>query len=149
MYDRLNRADIASSLVPEPITRRGACQMYRVEDVTAPLLLARAAAITVYHGIAPLSDRNLHHLRIAGKDFRYTLELFEPALNADPSSLLGLFRQFQDTLGQIHDRIRARALLQSQNQRDPLPREFMTRLDEALLAQKQALEIEFQDIGQT
>jgi CHAD domain-containing protein len=46
---------------------------------------------------------SVHELRIAGKLLRYTLELAEPIGLRPPKSVLRVFKQLQDELGQWHD----------------------------------------------
>ncbi len=134
LEDRLAQPDALDRLAPLPLNKDGECQMYRIRDVAAAMLLTRAAAITVYRLVLPTmqdlpeairgneklaasllepADRSLHHLRVAGKDFRYTLEMLAPALGPAAQPLLAAFKSFQDALGQLHDRVTASALLRA------------------------------------
>lgn len=50
----------------------------------------------------PDNKESLHKLRIAMKNLRYTIELFQPILPELEASL-ATFKKFQDDLGEIHD----------------------------------------------
>lgn len=50
----------------------------------------------------PEHKESLHNLRIAIKNIRYAIELFEPIL-PDLDSFITTFKKFQDDLGEIHD----------------------------------------------
>jgi putative phosphoesterase len=45
-----------------------------------------------------------HQMRIAAKKLRYTMEIFEPIYNGSLSEEIAIIKQFQDILGDKHDR---------------------------------------------
>jgi CHAD domain-containing protein len=49
------------------------------------------------------SAEELHHYRIQAKKFRYTLEIFQPALGAPAREWLNRLKKVQSLLGDIHD----------------------------------------------
>jgi CHAD domain-containing protein len=51
----------------------------------------------------PFDVQNLHHLRIATKRLRYTLELFQEVLNQKVDFIIEELKKIQDELGEIHD----------------------------------------------
>ena len=107
---------------------------YTVADIAAPTLLAAAAKMTVrakaFGAAADPAARGqaLHQLRIAGKDFRYTLELLLPALAPEATTLRDWCCRFQDCLGDIHDSIRFAGLLARLERRAGLPHELIAGL---------------------
>ena len=130
-------------------------QAYRVRDVAAPVLLTRAAAITVFQDVLGGSgdretiDAALHKLRIAGKEFRYALEMLAPALSEESRQLREHFSLFQDSLGGLHDRIRFEELLDDLSRRSNLPDEVFAGLRNELNGQRMALWQAFSDQWQS
>jgi CHAD domain-containing protein len=108
--------------------------VYTVADVAAPALLATAAQLTAraraYSTATDPAARGqaLHQLRIAGKDFRYTLELLMPALSPDAAVLRDWCCRFQDCLGEIHDTLRFAKLITRLERKADLPHEQVAGL---------------------
>ncbi|HAL74891.1 MAG TPA: hypothetical protein DCM45_07390 [Clostridiales bacterium] len=120
---------------------------YQLEDTAAALLTARMAQITIYHHSVDRASgpdavaKELHQLRIAGKQFRYVLEMLQPALNNSAGVLLERFIHFQDSLGALHDRLRFSMMLKTLAENSTLlktmPEQIFTSLDNELARQKQ------------
>lgn len=91
-------------------------------------------------------DTALHQLRIAGKDFRYALELYLPAAAAGTDDLREKFCAFQDLLGEIHDRIRFADLLQQKGITACVPPEIHRELISLIMLQKQKLLQQFNQV---
>jgi hypothetical protein len=81
-------------------------------DVQAPTghnacIIARTRLAEMYSWSnfvdSPYAVRELHHLRIAAKRLRYTLEVFTDFLPAACKPLVKELEQIQDELGQLHD----------------------------------------------
>ena len=51
----------------------------------------------------PHAQKELHHMRIAAKRLRYTLEIFEDVLPAECASAQKEMKQVQEELGLLHD----------------------------------------------
>jgi hypothetical protein len=51
----------------------------------------------------PYAVQELHHLRIAAKRLRYTLELFASVLSAQTPTVIEELTRLQDMLGELHD----------------------------------------------
>lgn len=51
----------------------------------------------------PEATRDLHHLRLALKQYRYTLEILASQLSPEASRLIAFASQLQDELGRAHD----------------------------------------------
>src|SRR5947199_4776225 len=51
----------------------------------------------------PYYVRELHHLRIAAKRLRYTLEVFEDVLPAGSQAVVTELSRIQDEIGALHD----------------------------------------------
>jgi CHAD domain-containing protein len=168
---RLTRPDALDSLALPPVSKTGQCHAYRMQDVAPAILLTKAAAITVYHTVLPSpeslpvvirqaaqadpdllravtepADRPLHHLRVAGKDFRYALEMLAPGLDPSAQTLLQTFRGFQDILGQLHDRIQAISLFQDRQRAGDRRLPAVAPLLNALQTERQGLEQKFQAV---
>jgi CHAD domain-containing protein len=130
----LQPADSQAGNASKPAICRASCPSYLVKDVVAPVLLARAARMTVYFDLlaSPPDDETfecaLHKLRIAGKDFRYTLEMFMPALCPEGTALREQFRQLQDQVGEFHDDIKFAGLLEELKTQASLPGELIADL---------------------
>jgi CHAD domain-containing protein len=116
---------------------------YRLVDLAPAVLMARLAEITIFHakidqaGNPDAVEKYLHRLRIAGKDFRYTLEMLQPALNEKSQVLRNQFNQFQDSLGALHDRMRYAEMLSALAEANQLPKEVFLGLDSELSREKQ------------
>lgn len=121
--------------------------IYQLDDVSAALLTACMAQITIYHHTIDFASnpdavsKELHQLRIAGKQFRYVLEMLQPALNDTSQALLENFIRFQDSLGALHDRLRfslmLKALAASLSLQKTMPELLFTALENELSRQKQ------------
>lgn len=115
----------------KPAPNRASRPIYLVKDIVAPVLLARAAQMTVYlDRLVSSPDEHtfecaLHQWRIAGKDFRYTLEMFMPALRPESAELREQFRQLQDQVGEFHDEIKFARLLEELRTQANLPGELI------------------------
>jgi hypothetical protein len=81
-------------------------------DVQAPTghnacIIARTRLAEMYSWSnfvdSPYAVRELHHLRIAAKRLRYTLEVFADFLPAACKPIAKELEQIQDELGQLHD----------------------------------------------
>jgi len=126
----------------EPL-KKSARPNYRLIDIAAAVLTARAAEITVFHqtidqAVNPdAAQSDLHRLRIAGKDFRYTLEMLQSSLNDNSQIIKNQFTQFQDSLGALHDRIRFAQLLYELAEENQLPQDVLIGLDSELSREKQ------------
>ncbi|MEO1785301.1 CYTH and CHAD domain-containing protein [Thermodesulfobium sp. 4217-1] len=59
------------------------------------------------------NERDLHKLRIATKDLRYSLEVFSFALKSDTKDMISKLKKIQDILGYIHDTQTFSAYLES------------------------------------
>jgi len=120
---------------------------FQLEDVSAALLTACMAQITTYHHTIDFAaspdavPKELHELRIAGKQFRYVLEMLQPALNDSSKALLENFIRFQDSLGALHDRLRFSEMLEdlaeSPSLQKNIPELIFTALNNELSRQKQ------------
>jgi CHAD domain-containing protein len=70
-------------------------------------LIARARLEELYswsdYADAPYAVKELHHLRIAAKRLRYTLEMFEGFLPPMCTSVVEELTGIQDELGELHD----------------------------------------------
>lgn len=116
---------------------------YRLADIAAAVLTVRAAEITVFQqqidsGARPDSvAKELHRLRIAGKNFRYALEMLQPALQDASQILRDRMSLFQDSLGAIHDRLRFNVLLQQIAEQYQLPPEILLGLGNELSREMQ------------
>lgn len=76
----------------------------RVRDRAPAEIWATYEAVRAYELVLPWADiETLHHLRIAAKWLRYTLEFFGEALGPDSGALLGKVVALQDHLGCLHD----------------------------------------------
>jgi CHAD domain-containing protein len=159
LLKRLNREDTWAGLaglsawLEKEAAERGesGLPVHRVGDAAGTVLLARAADMTRYQEFftadRPTDDLNkaLHRLRIAGKDFRYALELLAPALGERAAALRKHFCDFQDLLGDLHDRIRFAGLLEHFAGRSCLPDSVCAGLLRELAGQRQVLWQSFLD----
>jgi CHAD domain-containing protein len=124
---------------------------YRVQDIAAAVLLERAARITRWREPLRQAEQKrenetiLHRLRIAGKEFRYTLEILAPALSEKTRPLRDRFMELQDCLGELHDRIRFADLIESLSRQGQLPPELTAELQRVVAAQRQELWQVFQE----
>lgn len=67
-----------------------------------------ATRTTEFFGFAPYMANpayvsQLHDMRIAAKRLRYALEIFAPALDTDTAGCIGVIKEFQEIVGDIHD----------------------------------------------
>ena len=51
----------------------------------------------------PNNNEKLHAMRIAGKHFRYTMEIFAPLYQEEVNPFIEIMKGIQDRLGEIHD----------------------------------------------
>ncbi|WNY27993.1 hypothetical protein MmiEs2_01730 [Methanimicrococcus stummii] len=94
------------------INKKGDVAPVRICDVLPFILYEKAADITAYHewmdGPYIYVDK-LHRLRIAAKNFRYTLDFFKDCLGDAAGQLTGQlikeFKELQDVLGDFHDAV--------------------------------------------
>ncbi|MDV0447885.1 hypothetical protein MsAg5_18040 [Methanosarcinaceae archaeon Ag5] len=90
------------------INKKGDVAPSRVADVLPQVLYEKAAGITAYHewmdGPFIYIDK-LHRLRIAAKNFRYTLDFFKDGLGETAVKLTKEFKELQDILGDFHDAV--------------------------------------------
>jgi CHAD domain-containing protein len=129
---------------PKSPTPKNCSVDYTVADIAAPVLLAAAAKMTARASAYTSSDdpaardQTLHQLRIAGKDFRYTLELLIPALEPEAAALRDWCCRLQDCLGEIHDTIRFASLLTKLERRAELSHELIAGLLSELSRRKES-----------
>lgn len=90
------------------INKKGDVAPVRICDVLPAVLYEKAADITAYHewmdGPYIYIDK-LHRLRIAAKNFRYTLDFFKDCLGDAAGQLMKEFKELQDILGDFHDAV--------------------------------------------
>ncbi|WNY23596.1 hypothetical protein MmiHf6_09050 [Methanimicrococcus hongohii] len=90
------------------INKKGDVAPIRICDVLPAVLYEKAADITAYHewmdGPYIYVDK-LHRLRIAAKNFRYTLDFFKDCLGDAAGHLIKEFKELQDILGDFHDAV--------------------------------------------
>jgi CHAD domain-containing protein len=90
------------------MNKKGDVAPVRICDVLPAILYEKAADLTAYHewldGPFIYVDK-LHRLRIAAKNFRYTLDFFKDCLGGGASGLLKEFKELQDILGDFHDAV--------------------------------------------
>ena len=88
------------------INKKGDVMPVRINDVLPAILYEKAADITAYHewldGPYIYADK-LHRLRIAAKNFRYTLDFFKDCLGEAAEQLMKEFKELQEILGDFHD----------------------------------------------
>jgi CHAD domain-containing protein len=119
----LSVADAAVRMLPVPVSDRCSVRLYRLADCLPVMLWRAASALTVFHSIvniqaqapegqADISEPVLHRLRLAAKDFRYVVSFAGPLLGQAADSMLQEFKPFQDVLGDWHDTVVARRLLE-------------------------------------
>ena len=98
------------------INKKGDAAPIRICDVLPAILHEKAADITAYHewlnGPYIYTDK-LHRLRIAAKNFRYTLDFFKDCLGEAAVSLIKEFKELQDILGNFHDAVVAVDVIES------------------------------------
>ncbi|MCL2142244.1 MAG: CHAD domain-containing protein [Methanimicrococcus sp.] len=98
------------------INKKGDVFPVRICDVLPAILYEKAADLTAYHewldGPFIYVDK-LHRLRIAAKNFRYTLDFFKDCFGSCASQLIKEFKELQDILGDFHDAIVAIAVIDS------------------------------------
>ncbi|WNY25515.1 CHAD domain-containing protein [Methanolapillus millepedarum] len=90
------------------INKKGDVAPSRVADVLPQVLYEKAAGITAYHEWLDgpfISIDKLHRLRIAAKNFRYTLDFFKDCLGDTAVKLTKEFKELQDILGDFHDAV--------------------------------------------
>lgn len=95
-------------------------------------LPAMAAAFFVAGRTAMKPKRTwgeMHKFRLATKEFRYTLELFRPALGADLETRLETVRTIQQFLGDINDAISVRNLLADLDEVDSLRKKLAKKAE--------------------
>lgn len=118
----LSVADAAVRMLPVPVSDRGSVRLYRLADCLPVMLWRAASSLTVFHsvvtGAAPdgqagVSEPVLHRLRLAAKDFRYVVSFAGPLLGESADAMLQEFKTFQDVLGDWHDTVVARRLLEN------------------------------------
>ncbi len=121
----LSVADAAVRMLPVPVSDSGTVRLYRLTDCLPVMLWRAASSLTVFHSIvselnqapdgqADISEPVLHKLRLAAKDFRYVVSFAGPLLGETADTMLQEFKQFQDVLGDWHDTVDARCLLDKQ-----------------------------------
>lgn len=102
------------------ITRKGDVAPVRIYDVLPGILYEKAADITAYHewmdGPYIYADK-LHRLRIAAKNFRYTLDFFKDCLGDAAGHLVKEFKELQDILGNFHDAVVAVEVIEAYERR--------------------------------
>lgn len=102
------------------INKKGDVAPSRICDVLPGILYEKAAAITAYHewmdGPYIYVDK-LHRLRIAAKNFRYTLDFFKDCLGDAAGQLIKEFKELQDILGDFHDAVVAAEVIDAYIQR--------------------------------
>jgi len=90
------------------INRKGDIAPARIRDVLPSVLYKKAADVTAYYewleGPFLFVDK-LHRLRIAAKNFRYTLDFFKDCLGDASVKLIKEFKELQDILGDFHDAV--------------------------------------------
>ncbi len=92
------------------MTRRpkGGRRRVLARHVAGAIIWRRYEAILAFqHLMAEAAPADLHKLRIRCKQMRYTLHLFEQALDADAKALGALFTRAQDHLGAMQDHVTA------------------------------------------
>ena len=119
-------ADLENSIyLGKPnISKKGDAAPIRIRDVLPSILFEKAADITAYHewldGPYIYTDK-LHRLRIAAKNFRYTLDFFKECLGTAAAALIKEFKELQDILGDFHDAVVAAEMIET----------YMTRIQAA------------------
>jgi CHAD domain-containing protein len=119
----LSVADAAVRMLPVPVSDRGSVRLYRLADCLPVMLWRAASVLTVFHSVvnvqaqapdgqADISELVLHRLRLAAKDFRYVVSFAGPLLGQAADAMLQEFKPFQDVLGDWHDTVIARRLLE-------------------------------------
>ena len=108
-YQRLAR-DLAAWAVAPPLRRRARA---RASDTLRPGLLAGLSALFygVYAVGPTVTDETLHRLRIAIKRSRYRAEVAGPVLGPNADAVAKDLARAQGVLGDLHDRVVARAFL--------------------------------------
>jgi len=64
---------------------------------------AFARAVVLRQAIVPGDSASIHHLRLAFKKYRYTIEVMQPALPFVTENVLKNMNAYQDRMGQIQD----------------------------------------------
>ncbi len=119
--------DAAIQMTAQAISPGGRVNLFRLSDCLPVILYQTASQLTVFHSIiqdtqdmppaikqemAGLPEDIVHHLRLAAKTFRYTLEAYQSLLGPEASRLIQEFKAFQDLLGNWHDAVVAMKYLQ-------------------------------------
>ncbi|MCL2549627.1 MAG: CHAD domain-containing protein [Methanimicrococcus sp.] len=98
------------------INKKGDVGPVRIRDVLPVILYEKAADVVAYHewldGPFIYVDK-LHRLRIAAKNFRYTLDFFKDCLGDAAGQLIKEFKELQDILGNFHDAVVAVEVIES------------------------------------
>lgn len=98
------------------INKKGDVGPVRIRDVLPIIFYEKAADIAAYHewmdGPFIYADK-LHRLRIAAKNFRYTLDFFKDCLGNAAGQLIKEFKELQDILGDFHDAVVAVEVIES------------------------------------
>lgn len=112
------------------ISRKGDIGPVRICDVLPAVLYEKAADITAYHEWMDgpmIYVEKLHRLRIAAKNFRYTLDFFKDCLGGAAGQLIKEFKELQDILGDFHDAVVAVEVIESYTNRIEEMREDAAR----------------------
>ena len=74
-------------------------------DNARRILRVRSAEFYSREGIVddPTASEELHDLRISAKRLRYTIELFAHVLGPDANAAIGVVKDLQERLGDLHD----------------------------------------------
>ena len=98
------------------INKKGDVGPVRIRDVLPVILYEKTADIVAYHewmdGPFIYVDK-LHRLRIAAKNFRYTLDFFKDCLGDAAGQLIKEFKELQEILGDFHDAVVAVEVIES------------------------------------
>ena len=98
------------------VNRKGDVGPVRIRDVLPIILYEKAADISAYHEWMDgpfIYTEKLHRLRIAAKNFRYTLDFFKDCLGDAAGQLIKEFKELQEILGDFHDAVVAVEVIES------------------------------------
>jgi len=107
-----------------PHWREGETPAQNARRVLPKLAARYFAAVRALLATNP-KPAELHALRLASKQFRYTLELFRPCYAAGLEERIAALRRVQDLLGECNDAVTALAVVEGALGRAPAQRRQM------------------------
>lgn len=138
MDDLKETFDDSTYLGMPRINKKGDVAPVRICDILPSILYEKAADITAYHewmdGAYIYVDK-LHRLRIAAKNFRYTLDFFKECLGDAAGQLIKEFKELQDILGDFHDAVVAAEVIGTYIERIEKESESKRNADETRAAE--------------